>query len=67
MPLSATGQSNDYGSVRDWREDNELAIIQTYFDLLRLPNIARYGSDVSANARMLETLLEAEGLDVQLS
>lgn len=67
FPLSAAGQANDYGSVRDWREDSELAIIQTYFELLRLPNIARNDGDVSANARMLEALFEAEGLDVQLS
>ncbi len=65
--LAQSDERTDYGSVREWRQEHELQIVQEYLELLRLPNIARDGADVSANARLLQSLFTEQGFSVQLS
>lgn len=57
----------DYRSVREWRMDHERQIIDSYLQLLRLPNVARNDGDVSANADLLVELFRAQGFDVTTS
>lgn len=60
-------QSATYASVRDWRENHERQIIESYFALLGLPNVARGDADVSANADLLRELFTARGFTVVTS
>lgn len=68
IAIQVQGQPDPgYQSVREWRMDNERQIIDTYLELLRLPNVARNDGDVSANAALLEQLFTAQGFDVSTS
>lgn len=69
LPLAPLLQAQpaSYSSLRDWREANERQIIDEYFSLLRLPNVARGDADVSANADLLRELFTARGFTVTTS
>ncbi|MFM1897314.1 MAG: hypothetical protein RLZZ385_2388 [Pseudomonadota bacterium] len=67
IPTALYGQAADYRTVRDWRLDHERQIIDTYFELLALPNVARDDGDVSANAHWLVEAMTARGFAVSTS
>jgi len=54
-------------SVRDWRMDNEQHILDTYFELLSVPNVSRGGIDISDNVPVLRRLLSEQGFTVTTS
>ena len=60
-------QTGSYSSVRDWRADHERQLIDTYLELLRLPNVASNDGDVSANAALLTRLFAERGFTVSTS
>ncbi len=63
----ALAQPVDSQPIRSWRQDNEQAILNTYFSLLRIPNVSRGNGDVSANVPVLRSLLTEQGFTVTTS
>ncbi len=63
----ATAQPADSQPIRNWRQSNEQAILNTYFSLLQIPNISRSNGDVRANVPVLRSLLTDVGFTVSTS
>ena len=64
---SASAQSSTAAlAVRRWRQNHERAIIDEYFSLLSLPNIARDKADMQKNAEMIAAMLEKRGVPARL-
>ena len=57
----------DSQPIRNWRQDNEQNILNTYFSLLGVPNISRGNGDTSANVPVLRSLLTEQGFTVTTS
>ncbi|MEQ8314894.1 MAG: M20/M25/M40 family metallo-hydrolase [Gammaproteobacteria bacterium] len=64
---NASGQPVDAQSIRNWRQDNEQEILNTYFSLLSVPNVSRDNGDTSANVPVLRSLLTEQGFTVTTS
>lgn len=64
LTLSVSAQESE---LRAWRRANEKAILSTYFDLLRIPNVSRGNGNVSANVPVLRRLLTEQGFTVTTS
>jgi acetylornithine deacetylase/succinyl-diaminopimelate desuccinylase-like protein len=64
-PVSA--QSNTAAiAARQWRQHHERAIVDEFFSLLSLPNIARDKADIQRNADMIKGMLEKRGIPSKL-
>jgi acetylornithine deacetylase/succinyl-diaminopimelate desuccinylase-like protein len=53
-------------AARQWRQNHERAIIDEFFSLLSLPNIARDKTDIQRNADVIKGMLEKRGIPSQL-
>ena len=49
-------------AARQWRQQHERAIIDEFFSLLSLPNIARDKADIQSNADMIKGMMEKRGI-----
>jgi len=54
------------GVARAWREQHEQAIIESFTELLRIPNVASDTANIRRNAEYISTLLPHRGFRVQL-
>jgi acetylornithine deacetylase/succinyl-diaminopimelate desuccinylase-like protein len=64
-PVSA--QSNPAAlAARQWRQNHERAIIDEFFSLLSLPNIARDKAGIQKNADMIKGMMEKRGIPSRL-
>mgnify|MGYP003700403979 CR=1 FL=1 len=64
VPVNLWAQTS---SLREWRQQNEHAIVQSYFELLRIPNISSDNGDVSANSEELMRRFRNLGFQVSSS
>ncbi len=65
LPLFA--QTNPASiAARHWRETHERAIIDEYFQLLSIPNIASDQVNIRRNADLIVTLLKKRGVEARL-
>src|SRR6202521_1547232 len=65
VPVSA--QSNSAAlAARRWRQNHERAIIDEFFSLLSLPNIARDKTEIQKNAEMIKGMIEKRGIPSKL-
>src|SRR5712664_4194943 len=63
----ATAQDNTAAlAARQWRENHERAIIDEFFSLLSLPNIARDKIGIQKNADVIKGMLEKRGIPSKL-
>lgn len=53
-------------TVRDWREQNEQAIVDRFAALLSVPNVARDTHNIRRNAELIRDMLSAAGLVAEL-
>ena len=60
-------QSATPAAVRAWRSAHERQIVDELMTLVALPNVARNGADMRANARMLTQRFEQRGFTVTAS
>jgi acetylornithine deacetylase/succinyl-diaminopimelate desuccinylase-like protein len=64
-PVSA--QNNTAAiAARQWRQHHERAIVDEFFSLLSLPNIARDKADSQKNADLIKAMLEKRGIPSKL-
>ena len=53
-------------TARHWRETHERAIIEVYFQLLSIPNIATDQVNIRRNADLIVAMLKKRGVDANL-
>jgi acetylornithine deacetylase/succinyl-diaminopimelate desuccinylase-like protein len=53
-------------AARQWREKHERAIVDEYFSLLAVPNVARDRENIQRNADMLVSMMERRGIAARL-
>jgi acetylornithine deacetylase/succinyl-diaminopimelate desuccinylase-like protein len=53
-------------AARQWRQRNQEAILDEFFDLLRIPNVARNLEDMRRNAAFLRAMFERRGVSTRL-
>jgi acetylornithine deacetylase/succinyl-diaminopimelate desuccinylase-like protein len=53
-------------AARQWRQNHERAIIDEFFSLLSIPNIARDKTDIQRNADVIKGMLEKRGIPSKL-
>jgi len=54
------------GDARDWRLQHEQSIIDSFADLLRIPNVASDTANIRRNAEHISTMLQSRKFRVQL-
>jgi acetylornithine deacetylase/succinyl-diaminopimelate desuccinylase-like protein len=63
----AMAQDNAAGrAAREWRQQHERAIVDEFFALLAIPNIARDRENIQRNAETIARMLEKRGVTSQL-
>lgn len=60
------GPADVADTVREWRENNEQAIVDRFATLLSIPNVARDTANIRRNAELIRDMLSAAGLDAEL-
>jgi acetylornithine deacetylase/succinyl-diaminopimelate desuccinylase-like protein len=64
---SAVAQGNQAAlAARQWRQQHERAIVDEYFSLLSIPNIARDRENIQRNAEMIVSMMKKRGIFSQL-
>jgi acetylornithine deacetylase/succinyl-diaminopimelate desuccinylase-like protein len=63
--VSAQGNTASL-AARQWRQNHERAIIDEFFSLLSLPNIARDKTNIQRNAGVIKEMLEKRGIPSRL-
>jgi len=53
-------------TVRAWREQNDVAILREFVELLRVPNVASDGPNIRRNADLIVGMLERRGVTARL-
>jgi acetylornithine deacetylase/succinyl-diaminopimelate desuccinylase-like protein len=67
MLTSAFAQVNPAATAaRQWRERHERTIVDEFFSLLAIPNIARDRDNIARNADLIKTMMEKRGIAAQL-
>ena len=67
MAAIAMGQDNAAaGAAREWRQQHERAIVDEFFALLAIPNIARDHDNIQRNAEAIAHMLEQRGVPSRL-
>jgi acetylornithine deacetylase/succinyl-diaminopimelate desuccinylase-like protein len=65
--IELQGQPNPLtGRLRQFREQNEPAIVRELIDLLAIPNVAANLADIRRNAEQLRAMMTKRGIQVQL-
>src|SRR5580704_19294291 len=63
MASVAMAQDNAAGhAAREWRQQHERAIVDEFFTLLAIPNIARDRDNIQRNAEAIAAMLEKRGV-----
>jgi acetylornithine deacetylase/succinyl-diaminopimelate desuccinylase-like protein len=63
----AVAQDNSAGrAAREWRQAHERAIVDEFFALLAIPNIARDRDNIQRNAEAIAAMLEKRGVAAKL-
>jgi acetylornithine deacetylase/succinyl-diaminopimelate desuccinylase-like protein len=52
-------------AARQWREQHERAIVDEFFSLLAIPNVARDKENIKRNADMLVSMMEKRGISAR--
>jgi acetylornithine deacetylase/succinyl-diaminopimelate desuccinylase-like protein len=66
-PCLALGQPNPAAlAARQWREKNEVPVLEEFVELLRLPNVSRDSANVRRNAEVLVRMMEKRGITARL-
>lgn len=66
-PVLALCQTNPAAlAAREWRQQHERAILEEFFTLLAIPNVASDKANIQRNAQTIAGMLEARGVDAQL-
>jgi acetylornithine deacetylase/succinyl-diaminopimelate desuccinylase-like protein len=64
---TAAAQDNPAGrAAREWRQQHERAIIDEFFSLLAIPNLARDRENIQRNAQAIAAMLEKRGVAAKL-
>ena len=67
MAAIAMGQDNAAArAAREWRQQHERAIVDEFFALLAIPNIARDHDNIQRNAEAIAHMLEQRGVPSRL-
>jgi len=53
-------------AARQWRQNHERTILDEFFSLLSVPNIARDKTDIQRNAETIEAMMEKRGVPAKL-
>jgi acetylornithine deacetylase/succinyl-diaminopimelate desuccinylase-like protein len=53
-------------AARSWRQQHERAILEDYFELLRIPNVSRDRANVRRNAEHIVKMMERRGITAKL-
>ena len=64
---AAMAQDNPAGhAAREWRQQHERAIVDEFFSLLAIPNIARDHENIQRNAEKIAQMMEKRGIAAKL-
>lgn len=67
FPVLGLAQDNSAAlAARQWRQQHERAILDEFFALLAIPNVASDKANIQRNAEAIAAMLEARGVDSQL-
>jgi acetylornithine deacetylase/succinyl-diaminopimelate desuccinylase-like protein len=67
VPLLAWAQGNPAAlAAHEWRQQHERAILDEFFTLLSIPNIASDKGNIQRNAELIATMMEKRGIAAQL-
>lgn len=67
LPLCVVAQDNPSAlAAREWRQQHERAIVDEFFTLLAIPNIASDKENIQRNAELIASMLEKRGVASQL-
>ena len=66
LALSAAPNSQPAQAARAWRESHERAIVDEFFELLRIPNLASDTANIRRNAEAIAKIMEKRGVKSRL-
>ena len=67
FPTLLQAQENSAAlAARQWRQQHERAILDEFFSLLAIPNVASDKENIQRNAEFIAGMLEARGVEAQL-
>src|SRR6266849_552072 len=66
VPVTSAQTNQAAVAARQWRQQHERAIIDEFFSLLALPNIARDKADIQRNAELIAKMMEQRGVPSKL-
>jgi acetylornithine deacetylase/succinyl-diaminopimelate desuccinylase-like protein len=62
----AFSQSNAVETAREYRQQNEVGILQDYLEFLKIPNVASDLPNIRRNAEYLKSAFEKRGVEMEL-
>ena len=67
LPAIATAQTNPAArAARQWRETNEVPVLEEFIELLRVPNVSRDRVNILRNAELIVRMMEKRGIAARL-